>query len=398
MRCLYIVSRAPISPHYRGGSSAIYYEQLASLHALGHEIHLWHFAYSQERPNYNEFVAADPEIWAEVNGMCRSITLTTLPQRPNLNQRLQDRLAHLLARQPFVWPLLRTVAYHQLQRLLKQHRPDYIWAQHVWPAQVAVLQKQVPVIFSHHDWLFRIKALRSQRAESEAVRQAEERVALQAAAVTSGSQVECDQLRQLGCRRVAYIPIAYRPFELDLATVPTATRLVHFGGLATTATRVGLERFFQIVWPRLENDPLRPEFYAVGDITPAGAELAAHLAKVVCTGHITNWPTVLRPYDIHLIPWEHSTGQRTRLPVAFNFAQVVVAVRAGISGYPEAQDGVNCRLVDRLEEMAAVIQELMADPHQRVRLGRAARETFEKSFTRPGLLPHYQQLLQTITP
>ena len=106
---------------------------------------------------------------------------------------------------------------------------------------------------------------------------------------------------------------------------------------------------------------------------------------------------MLRPYDLHLIPWEHSTGQRTRLPVAFNFGQVVVAARPGIAGYPEAQDGLNCRLVDRLEEMAPVISELLADPAQRLRLGRAARETFMDGFTRPGLLPRYQTLIERVT-
>lgn len=396
MRCLYIVSRAPISPHYRGGSSAIYYEQLASLAELGHEIHLWHFAYESERQSYNQFVATDPEIWHNIQAMCRSVTLTTLPQQPTLWQKLQDRWAH--GGHPPLWHGLRTLARTQLKSLIAQIKPDFIWGQHLWPAQVAVMQRDIPVVFSHHDWLFRIKALRNRQAESQRMRYEEEQVALQATAITSGSQVECEQLQQLGCRHVTYIPIAYHPFQLDLATIPAKTRLVHFGGLATTATRVGLERFFQIVWPQFQNDPFRPEFYAVGDITPAEAELAAHLAQVICTGHVTNWATVLRPYDIHLIPWEHSTGQRTRLPVAFNFAQVVVAVRAGIAGYPEAQDGVNCRLVDRIEEMAGVIRELMSDSEQRIRLGRAARETFEKSFTRPGLLPRYQQLLETISP
>ena len=396
MRCLYIAARAPLSPHYRGGSSAIYYEQLASLHDLGHEVHLWHFAYEKERQSYDAFVAGDAAVWAEVQAMCASITITTLPQRPNLWQKVQDRLANRLSGQDAIFPLLRTVAHAEFKRLLRQTRPDFIFAQHLWPAQVAVLQKEVPVIFSHHDWLFRIKALRSRQAESEAMRQMEERVARQAAAVTSGSAVECQQLRDIGCANVAYIPVAYKPAELDLDTLPDEPRLVHFGGLATTATRVGLERFAALVWPHIRPKPL---FYAVGDISSAALSptLPQFLSEVVCTGHVTDWPTVLRPYDLHLIPWEHSTGQRTRLPVAFNFGQVVVAARPGIAGYPEAQDGLNCRLVDRLEEMAPVISELLADPAQRLRLGRAARETFMDSFTRPGLLPRYQTLIERVT-
>ncbi|MCI0395814.1 MAG: glycosyltransferase [Chloroflexi bacterium] len=396
MRILFIVSQDPLSPHYRGGSSAIYYEQLASLAALGHDVYLWHFAYPHKRPRFDEFVASDAEVWSEVQAMCAWVAMTTMPYPGTLWDRAQNKVATLLSGEDVVFPTLRTAGYSQLKGLVAKLRPDLIWAQHFWAAQVAVLQKEIPVVFSHIDWLYRIKALRGRGHENGRMQRAEERVARQSAAVVSGSSVECEELRQLGCRHVAYIPVAYRPFDLDFDHVPADLRLVHFGGLATTATRVGLERFFEVVWPALAPAE-RPQFYAAGDTSTATPALQQHLAQVVCTGHVTDWPAVLRPYDLHLIPWEHSTGQRTRLPVAFNFGQVVVAVRAGVAGFPEAEDGVNCRLVERLEEMAGVIRELAADPDQRLRLGRAARQTFDSHFTRAALLPRYEQVIKAMS-
>jgi hypothetical protein len=47
--------------------------------------------------------------------------------------------------------------------------------------------------------------------------------------------------------------------------------------------------------------------------------------------------------------------------------------------------------------MAAVIQELLGDPVQRVHLGRAARETFEQCFTRSVLLPRYAEVLAPLS-
>jgi glycosyltransferase involved in cell wall biosynthesis len=138
------------------------------------------------------------------------------------------------------------------------------------------------------------------------------------------------------------------------------------------------------------------EFEVIGDTAGASPVLQEHLRNVKCSGFIKDLTTVLRPFDLHVIPWEYSTGQRTRLPVAFNHAQVVVATRAAVACYPEARDRENCRLVDRLEDMVPVITELLAAPGERSRLGRAARATFEKQFTRTSILPKYVEVLNAI--
>lgn len=95
------------------------------------------------------------------------------------------------------------------------------------------------------------------------------------------------------------------------------------------------------------------------------ASLATFLSKVTCTGYVKDLDKVLRPYDLHFIPWEHNTGQRTRLVQAFNHRQVVVAVRDSVACFPEAKDGENCRLVERLDQMSGVLKELARDPVQR---------------------------------
>jgi glycosyltransferase involved in cell wall biosynthesis len=164
--------------------------------------------------------------------------------------------------------------------------------------------------------------------------------------------------------------------------------------MGATASRDGLLSFFDRAWPAVSQMGMK--FRVVGDIADAPPKLKEYLARVECCGFVSKLDSVLRPFDLNLIPWGHATGQRTRLPVAFNHAQVVVAVRAGVACYPEAEDGVNCRLVETVEQMPGVIAELARDAEQRFRLGTAAKRTFEACFVRKALLPRYVAVLASV--
>jgi glycosyltransferase involved in cell wall biosynthesis len=389
MRCLYIVAHDPISPNYVGGASAMYYDQLLALSELGHEIHLWHFASGEARERFSRFVDGEPAVWETVKKRCQSIQLSSCRNGETL---LGRGLARLRSWLPPGLPVSRWSLYRELQQLIKRINPDVIWAQHFEPAMLAAQQTRVPVVYVHHDWLYRIKALRNHRAINPRQQAVEERLVRSVSAVVSGSKPECKEISLAGGRNVHYIPVSFDLVPLDLERGgDKSPRLVHLGGMGTTANREGLLAFFERVWPALKGTGV--EFEVIGDTAGASSGLQEHLRTVKCSGFIKDLTTVLRPFDIHVIPWEHTTGQRTRLPVAFNHAQVVVATRAAVACYPEARDRENCRLVNRLEDMISVIPELMADHGERSRLGRAARATFEKQFTCTSLLPRYGEVL-----
>jgi glycosyltransferase involved in cell wall biosynthesis len=394
MRCLYIASQTPISPHYRGGGGAVFYEQLAALHGLGHEITLWHYAYRELRPTFDEFVRGDPSTWEAVRGMCTSVHLSNYDRTPSFSMRARGALANWRSRGRLRVgnPVLRLPAFDDMRRILRDTAPQFIWAQHFGPAQVALLQSDIPVVYSHHDWLYRIKALSTNTPENDLLRRSEEEVARRAAAVVSGSAVECQELSALGCNEVRYLPASFSPVPWDASLRATKMpRIVHLGGFATTATRLGMERFLSVVWPQILDT--RVELVVIGDLRGASPELRHALTAATCTGYQPDLSRVLWPYDIHVIPWEHATGQRTRLPMAFNFGQAVVATKAAVRCYPEAIDGVNCLLVDELSEMPKTIAALIASPQLRERLGRAARETFERYFVRERQLPCYTAVI-----
>lgn len=398
MRSIFIVSRRTISPNGPGGASAIHFEQLNALHELGHETHLWHYAYPSQREEFERFMEADPQNWKDVQSKCASISFTTLPDRPTFMNRVTNKIANLVSHEDVMNPLLREVAFPVLKQLIRKTKPDFIWSQHFGATQIATLQEKLPVVYSHHDWLHRIKRphVNGNGGEngSRRLREAEERVATKVDVVVSGSVVECDQLRNLGCKRVAYIPVSFEPVLLPAdIKAGTRARLVHLGGMGTTANRVGLERFFEVAWPQVKDCA---ELWVVGETRQSSPVLAGYLGQAKCTGHVKDLSAVLRPFDLHIIPWEHNTGQRTRMVMAFNHAQVVVAVRAAVEGFREAVDNQNCRLVERLDQMPEAVLQLIDNPSERERLGMNARRTFETHFTRASLLPKYEAVISAL--
>lgn len=394
MRCIYIVPNGPISPNFSGGGSAIYYEQLCSLSELGVEIYLWHFTYESRRKEFELFVSKDSETWGRVSNICKRVVLSNIADGASFLDRFSNKIASGVTGIEIQNPLIRRKFFPIFRNLVKDVKPHFVWAQHLASAQIALLQRNTPVVYSHHDWIYKVKYIDSDIPAHTRSRRIEENATRAASGVVSGSMVECGQIRQIGCKNVHYIPLAYAPVK-KVAKMNGSPRVVHLGGLGTTANRIGLERFFDVAFDKLGLPKER--IWMIGDLSKASEKLKGHLQNVTTTGHVQDLDYVLRPYDIHIIPWEHDTGQRTRMVCAFNYGQAVVAVRKAVSCYPEARHGENCILVDSLDEMPAVIGQLMGNTELRKKIGENARRTFMTHFTREALLPSYRRVVETVT-
>jgi glycosyltransferase involved in cell wall biosynthesis len=393
-RCLYIVPNSPISPNYVGGGGAIYYEQLLSLAELGVEVHLWHFCYESRRDELERFIAQDHATWNYVRSTCKSVHRSNIPDTPSIVERVTNKLSNKITGFEIRNPVLRGRCYPILQKLVQETKPDFIWAQHLVSAQLALLQHRVPVVYSHHDWLYRIKSINNQNGLDIDLKPVEEDIARRSAAVVSGSRIECNKLEEIRCRNVHYIPVAYDEVVIPAANCADDAQIVHLGGVGTTATRVGMERFIDSVWGNLDLSGDR--MMVIGDMNSASDKIKNFLSGVRTTGFVKDLSSVLRPYDIHVIPWEHETGQRTRLVRAFSFKQTVIATRKSVACFPEAVCDHNCVLVDSLDDMPRLIKRLLNDRGLREYLGDNARRTFETSFTRRVLLPKYQTVIESL--
>ncbi len=302
--------------------------------------------------------------------------------------------------------ILQDEVLKKLNQIAKAKKASLIWAEHLLPATLAqAANLDLPVIYSHHDWRWRIKSYRHSptlrsRLYHWASRRHEQSLVRHVDGVVSGSWSELQEIRSLGAKQVGYFPTTYPPVDLpDLSGIHGPPRIVHLGYMQTTASRIGLQRFLEISWPRIRQVVENPNLWIIGSLEGAPEELLRQLFSdpcIHCTGYVDDLGHVLRPYDIHIIPWEHNTGTRTRIPLALNFKQVVVSTVNAAACLPELEHGKNCFLTDGIEDMAEKIIELWNDPSTRQKIGEQGRQTFLENFTIDSQRKRFEEFINQI--
>jgi glycosyltransferase involved in cell wall biosynthesis len=137
------------------------------------------------------------------------------------------------------------------------------------------------------------------------------------------------------------------------------------------------------------------ETYIIGDqsgVQPTVWERVKGL-DAVFTGHVLDLDTVLRPYDIAVIPYEGNTGIRSKLALLLNHSQVIIATRESVSGTLDIEPGNNIVVAERVEQFPSLIQELANNPERRRQIAQAGRALFERNFTLDAQLSAYEQLI-----
>jgi glycosyltransferase involved in cell wall biosynthesis len=174
--------------------------------------------------------------------------------------------------------------------------------------------------------------------------------------------------------------------------------IVHLGSVETTANRVGLEAYLRRIHPQLVANGVRARLRIIGDHSRLRDPLKTLLpeANAELLGFVADLKTALRPFDIAILPYEHDSGYRTKLPLLFNHAQAVVATRAAITGMQIPGLEEACVVVERLEDFIPAIIHLANAPDDREQLGCTAYEFFCRHFTIDAVLDDYRVLLQAM--
>jgi len=413
MKCLFVFPNAPLSPNFSGGASRCLGSFLA-LSSLGVELHVLRlldgeaaervFLHEVDRAVETDSVRKKAASWQDVMFSSRT-------QSPRRMELIRQAAAHLIE---LSFPAVRQLR-SSFAEALDRIGPDCLWTEWTLSAAVACAANcEVPWIYSHHDWIHRIQDVRRQsstgryylsdRIMGSAMKRAEHRIVKRSSLVITGSATEARELNWIGRRTPHVIPTTYARLPAPPASLraEAKARIVHLGGLNTTANHVGLTSYLNQVHDLVvtgSGDKVdRPELLIVGDASRAKKVLLDQLrekgARLV--GSVFDLSSVLRQFDIAVIPYVYDTGTRTKLPLLFNHAQVVVTTRAAVAGSPEAIDGENCVVLPSLDEFPGALVDLARDADRRERLGRAAKATFDREFTLESQLGAFRRALSCL--
>ncbi|MDL1911674.1 glycosyltransferase family 4 protein [Chloroflexi bacterium CFX6] len=407
MKCIFLFGDAPLSANFSGAASR-HLGSFLALKRLGVEVHVWRFLSENTREKVLAHETGESAHGRQFRRQADSWTDVVYPSTPPYRTRLE-----LLQRATFqpvrlAFPETGTLLagfVNALQGL----KPDFLWAESGAAGALAASQPfPLPYVYAQTDFHHRIFQLRrqarsrrpllSEQIHEWAVRRGEMRIIRKATVITTGSQTEADELRRAGGRYVLVIPTTYEEVELDRLKPQDGSpaRILHLGGLRTTSNYLGLMAYLDKVQSHFEAGESCFQLHVIGDTTGAKPELMERLfaCKAVLHGHVDDLSSILRPFDIAIIPYEHDTGTRTKLSLLFNHAQVVVAARPAVAGSPELVPGGNCIVLPELEAFAKTLPALVQDRELRERVGCAAKKTFENEFTLEAQLPRFGKVLE----
>ena len=258
--------------------------------------------------------------------------------------------------------------------IISNKQTRFIWCEHLAPVLYLFLglsenQFLDKLVYSHHDFLFKILQLRAhsprQLIRSYLVKRLEKAIIRKLPSFVSGSQFELSQIRLLapGARQTELIPCFYPSLKNnELKKVTNVVKIYHIGTAAATANKIGLRFFFQKVFPQIENLPFRLEFFGnVKDyILQEFPDLINH-PKIIFHGFVPSLEDKIEEGMIHVIPYSGMTGTRTRVAGIARFRPCLIGFKTIQDSYPFLISGKNVVLAENKNEFAFRLRELIID-------------------------------------
>ncbi|WP_298421561.1 glycosyltransferase [uncultured Kordia sp.] len=400
MNILFLVNNTKISPNANGGAS-VYFSHLELLAKLGYNVYVLLVDFqggetAEISSDVNqEYIQEIKEFYNEIN----YFQVAQIHPKGMFN-RIKTAISQP---EKFEYFFVNSVNEKLLKNYISTNNIDLVWAEWRWTAILAQYANlSIPVIYAHHDWEFKLRKLKSklsflQKFHLKQKKRVELDLVKNIQGCVSASFTETEEIKAYGNSNAIYIPLTYKEVEITSndSEVPT---IVHLGGMGTTANRIGLERFLEVCWEELKKEIPTIQLKVIGSLKYASDTLKKRLedSQIKCMGFVENLAPELKAYDIHIIPWEYNTGTRTRIPLVFNYAQVLVCTKAAASCYPELSHDKNCILSNDLQHMTTQLIDLYKNKEKRIFTADNARKTFLNHFTVDKQVKKLKEFLEGI--
>jgi len=371
----------------RAGGDVRIWQDLASVVALGHEVHL---------------VALDPQLAIEPEIAALVASVTTIrsraPRRATLAW-LATRIFNpetLLMRAPDIHGL-RTEVTRTLGRL----RPDLVWAEEQLTA--VLVPPHVPFVLTHVDFYFRLmrvrgmfrKRRRPNTMTNTGLERFEYDLARRARATLVASETDAKLFRDRGIA-ATYIPVVGPTLPRPDPTRLSPGRFFLFGK-ANTAMRAARQHLRTTLWPALDRE-LQSDWHQVGDPPNKASDDPSWMwltERFKVHGFVDDLTKLFEPGDASIMPYPIDASGHAKYSVAMGYGVVNIGYEQAYRSQPELVAGANCLAAATTGELVDQLRQYRGDAGLRRRLAEASRATYESAFSFEAQLARFGQLLAT---
>lgn len=386
MKIVHICDGTP-GANTSGGGQVFYWQNLAAMTDLGHEVHL---------------VACNPrhEARDDVTSRVASVSyaVTVPPSRRSLDFLIARVFRHETL--PFrfrEWGGLQAQALAAIDRL----KPDLIWADHMQSLLIA--PREYSIVYGHLDFLYQLQPVRRAAHKGRIrrpdvistakIKTTEQEACRKARFAVSVSLTDLAVFEELGVPAI-YMPVTGQ-WVPDPGAVPQGPVRAFMFGRPNTAMNMQRRNLRDDIWPHLKPNNPNIEWHMVGDAPAKKDDTWQWVERNFKThGFVENLGTVFRPGDLCIVPYRDDTGFRAKFVTAAGHGLVNVGYDESFQCAREFIPGENCLAAPSGAEFARRIEEYAASRGMRNRLAAASRQLYEDKFTLKAHLPTYADVLR----
>jgi len=379
--------RYPSATHV-GGGDVRFWQDLRSLSALGHEVHVVVCDSTNERTS-------------ELDQLAASVTsLRSKELRPGTPRWLASRVLNpstLALARPDLAGLGTSV-----DQVIDDINPDLIWAEEAF--SVVLSPDTLPIVHSHLDFMFKLRPIRQRSfgkwlrrpdaLSQRSLQELEVNLCRRAAINMCASQSEADYLTELGIAAV-YLPVVGETTPTPNFDDLSPGRLFLFGN-PNTAMRAARQNLRTEIWPIVEQKGLELEWHQLGNTPRPGADPSWPWVQQHFTvhGYVPDLSTVLRPGDASIMPYPFDSGGRAKFAVSAGYGVVNIAYEETFKCASEFTHGEDSLGANSPKHFVDLLDEFCSNSALRCRLAKGSRAVYERCHTMEAQLPHYESILR----
>ena len=380
------------SPIHVGGGDVRRWQDLCSLTALGHEVHVIVCDPSNPRT---------PELDSIASSVRTLRSDASIPGSPRwLVNRVFNPNSLALAR-PDVNGLRTAVV-----RVTEELDPDLIWAEEAYAALLS--PDGPPLVHSHLDFLFKLRSVRGSSYDARRLHRphalsAKQLEAVEISVCKRAAHTMCASRSEADFLRSRQISASYLPVAGPTTPNPDYDRLspgrFFLFGNPNTAMRAARHDLRTRIWPEVVRRGLELDWHQLGKKPREGGDpswswLEEHF---VVHGFVEHLEDVLLPGDASIMPYPFDTGGRAKFAVSAGYGVINVAYEKTFECSEEFTHGVDCLAARDPAHFVELLAQLATDDALRRRLAEGSRAVYEKCFTMEANYPEYERIIELAT-